>query len=275
MGQSSSKLKDTANKIQQSVSNAANNISKPGDIAGIFQAGLSVIDNVVPPYSCDSDPACLEQKYNSASGSAENAPFQVGLAAYNWQSLVVGDQSLVVGDQSLVVGDASYNAFLQKNLDAHSQALLDKVTTQFQTEANEIRGRIENYNTTFLQSRHLIDAYYEYLTKKKDLETDVTETQQKVMKNGRKTYYEQHETTQLKRYETYILWTYKFLVFICLLGFFIADTDLTPFEKIGFFFAFLLYPYFVELLLIPIVFWFFQICRSIYQFFVLKDVYMT
>jgi hypothetical protein len=266
MGQSASKMKDTANNIHKSVSNAANNISKPEDIGGLFQAGLAVIENAVTPYSCESDPACLEQKYNSASGSAENAPFQVGLAAYNWQSLL--------GEKNLV-GDASYNAFLQKNVDAHSQALLEKVTTQFQTEANEIRGRIDNYNTTFLQSRHLIDAYYEYLTKNKNLDSDITNVEQQVMKNGRKTYYEQHETTQLQRYETYILWTYKFLVFICLLGFFIADTDLTPFEKIGFFFAFFLYPYFVELLLIPIVFWFFRVCHSIYQFFVLKDVYSS
>ena len=200
------------------------------------------------------------QLYRDAERNMEDYPYQLGLAAYNVQEFKGGD--------------ASYNAFINNVLDDRSKKIVNKIKQDFSVQYNRTKELIEHYNTNYINSRYIIDTYYEYLSKNAKLTKDLTNSQNNIAKNGRKVFYQGKNIQGMQRVENYVRMAYRILCFVCLVAlfFYVDPTDMSIYTKGAFAFAFLAYPFLIHPIL-PLLFWFFSVCHSIYDYFVHRDIY--
>lgn len=231
------------------------------DISSIFSILVAQISSFMAgnPVAPTTDYAAI---HRTEEETIANAPYQLGLDTYNWQMNLPNAST-----------DASYNAFISTLLSNRSGQIVDKINNDFIVQYNAARELIHTYNNQFINSRYIVDAYYEYLTKNKTLAAKMEKTQQSILKNGRLTYYAQQNTKGVKQFEKYTRWLYKLLCIICIIGIFLYLDDYTLPEKIGLVLVFIAYPYIIVYVLIPLLFFLFAVAHTSWNYFVHKDMY--
>jgi hypothetical protein len=149
-------------------------------------------------------PDCQKQKkvdqlktdYLNAKKNLETAPEQLSLAAKNYYTYSEGE--------------AGYNNFIEDELTKKSQ----EITVIFKGIFSELFLNIEKlndtYNSNFIQSRHVVELYKDYLKENFLLEKKIKNNTSDIMTNDRKVYYEDQEIEYLNSWNIF----YKVIYFI-------------------------------------------------------------
>ena len=112
---------------------------------------------------------------------------------------------------------------------------LDSNVYNMNTFSRIITG-IENilldYNTNYTEYSYLFDLYTKYDNENEDYTTNAQKEFTDILKNERKTFYEDQGIDSLHSYYYWLLAVYILTVIICVISFFIFPSDWSPVKQI-------------------------------------------
>ncbi len=114
-------------------------------------------------------------------------------------------------------GEAYYNEIQEKELEEKAKKITDILRDQFDNQVKKTETLNYYYNTNLINSENTKELYSGYRKENKDLERNIRVSNNDILTNDRKTYYESEELVNLEYYYNilYVVY-YAIAVILCI-----------------------------------------------------------
>lgn len=197
-----------------------------------------------------------QQKYLDSKTNLLTAPEQVNTSAKNFFTLYKGE--------------SGYNDFQEIQLRERVEIIGKEMETSFFADTDNALNINESYAGLYINSRHIVELYKDYLKQNVFLEKKLKELSSDILTNDRRTYYTDQGSDSLTWWHTVFWWIYCGITsafFICI---FIADSNVSFMAKLFIWIVLILFPYLIE----SIMFWSSSTLQKMYALLP-KNAYLT
>jgi hypothetical protein len=199
-----------------------------------------------------------QNAYNEAEDNVINGPQKLGEAAYNLYDFRDGEQG--------------YDTFLQSFFTERVDEMKKILKAKFAKEIEDANYLNNIYETAWKNSRNAVDLFKEYKKENRLLEKEIDDDHTIITKNNRKSFYEDDKLIRMNSWNKNISRVYYILLilYIIAISLFSSHSLKIKILLIGFF---LLLPYFLQAVYIPLFLSFLSMLYNIYDYFIPHDVY--
>lgn len=191
-------------------------------------------------------PDCQKQKkadqlktdYLNAKKNLETAPEQLSLAAKNYYTYSQGE--------------SGYNNYVEDELTKKSQEIIVIFKSIFSELFSNIEKLNDTYNSNFIQSRHVVELYKDYLKENFLLEKKIKNNSSDIMTNDRKVYYEDQEIEYLNSWNIFYKVIYFFILLVLSIVI-IFKFETTRVKKFFIIILFIFFPFLLTKILLYII----------------------
>jgi hypothetical protein len=111
-------------------------------------------------------------------------------------------------------GEAYYNEMQEKELQRKAEMITQTLKKQFDDQVKQAETLNYYYNTDLINSKNTQELYSEYRSKNKNIERNIRVSNNDILTNDRKTYYETQEIDDLEYYYNILFVVYYVVVVI-------------------------------------------------------------
>jgi len=200
--------------------------------------------------------SALKNTYSQAQYNMDNASAQYKDAKKNY----------IINTQ----GEQVYETQNQQEINAEASAFVLKKTETFSLYLQTAVNNNNNFSSIVDSSKYVDDVFLQITKNNMDLERNIINTDNDILTNDRKKYYEQENYDTLDWWYKLWLYIYILLLVVFAIAIFLANSQFSIMSKVGILILFIAYIFITK----PIILWLFSVMRLLYSFLP-KNVYLS
>lgn len=171
----------------------------------------------------------LKQEYLDAEVNIQTAPNKLDETKKNYYTFSKGE--------------AYYNDMQEKDLQRKAEMITQTLKKEFDDQVKQTQTLNYYYNTNLINSKNTQELYSGYRSKNKNLERNIRVSNNDILTNDRKTYYETQEIDDLEYYYNILFVVYYVVIVILSIFILFFKTEMSFMLRLGLVILFSILPY--------------------------------
>ena len=173
----------------------------------------------------------LHKQYLDAQVNIKTAPLQLSESAKKYYTFTKGV--------------SGYNKYIQDELETKANKSAEDLTNIFKSNMDNAKLLSDTYTTQLINSQYANQVYTQYDVENTKLGNYLTNSDDDVYTNERKTYYENQGVTNVKSWYNILIKIYALFVFVYFLCFFFINSKYSRYIRILGFLFLAAFPFFI------------------------------